>query len=190
MKKLFPLLALLILGSCQQKSPTEESVPNAGDKVAATREPSRVQFLDNKVPIYNFESFKPLLEQKNDTTYIVNFWATWCEPCVAEMPYFEQLRSQYEQESVKVLLVNLDMKSMWTNRLLPFLEKKQLHSEVVILDDPKQNKWIPQVDENWGGGIPATLIYRGDERAFYEQGFTFEQLEEAFLKIHTSSPIP
>ena len=190
MKKFLPLFALIILGSCRQKVQPEQVVTTSAQHSLYDQEKDPVKLLNNKVPIYDFESFKPLLEQNKDTTYIINFWATWCEPCVAEMPYFEQLRAQYKEEPLRLILVNLDMESMWEKRLLPFLEKKQLQSEVVILDDTRQNKWIPQVDEHWGGGIPATLIYRGNQRAFYEQGFTFEQLEEAFLKIHMSSPKP
>ena len=78
--------------------------------------------------------------------------------------------------NVKVVLVSLDMPSMWKSRLEPFVEKKGLQSEVVILDDPKQNTWIPKVSEEWGGGIPATLIYNKGKRSFYERGFTYEEL--------------
>ena len=54
--------------------------------------------------------------------------------------------------------------------------KNKIQSQVVILDDPKQNDWIPKVSEEWGGGIPATLIYNEDKRTFYERGFTYEEL--------------
>ena len=54
---------------------------------------------------------------------------------------------------------------------------------MVILDDPKQNEWIPKVDEEWGGGIPATLIYNKEKRQFFEKGFTYEELNEALSKF-------
>ena len=179
-KKLFPLLVLLVLAACKEQKKAEvepkttEEVQEVTDRLAG------------KYPIYDFKGLQPLLEQDNDTTYIINFWATWCEPCVAELPYFEELGKNYADQKVSVVLVDLDMKRAWEKRLLPFLEKRQLTSKVVILDDPKQNTWIPLVDEAWGGGIPATLIYKGDIRQFYEQGFTAEELNTAFQEIHQS----
>ncbi len=179
-KTLFPLVVLLFLAACKEQK-KKEVQPDVTDEVQEVTD-----LLDGKYPIYDFKGLQPLLEQNNDTTYIVNFWATWCEPCVAELPYFEELNKNYSEQKVSVILVDLDMKRAWENRLLPFLEKRQLSSKVVILDDPKQNTWIPLVDEEWGGGIPATLIYKGDERQFYEQGFTKEELHTAFLEIHQS----
>ena len=179
-KTLFPLVVLLFMAACkeQKKKEVQPDVTNEVQEVT--------DLLGGKYPIYDFKGLQPFLEQNNDTTYIVNFWATWCEPCVAELPYFEDLGKNYSEEKVSVILVDLDMKRAWVNRLLPFLEKRQLSSKVVILDDPKQNTWIPLVDEEWGGGIPATLIYKGDERQFYEQGFSKEELHTAFLEIHQS----
>ena len=98
------------------------------------------------------------------------------KPQIEELPYFEKVNSEFGQAGVKVILVSLDMPSMWKSRLEPFVEKKGLSSEVVILDDPKQNTWIPKVSDAWGGGIPATLIYNKDKRSFYERGFTYEEL--------------
>lgn len=132
-----------------------------------------------KFPVYSFKDFEPLLHQSDEKTYVVNFWATWCKPCIAEMPYFERIHAEQKDNNVEVLLVSLDMPGMWKSRLEPFVEEKGMKSKVVILDDPKQNEWIPKVSEDWGGGIPATLIYNKDKRTFYEKGFTYEELNEA-----------
>lgn len=136
-----------------------------------------------KFPVYSFEDFEPLLHQNDDKTYVVNFWATWCKPCIAEMPYFERIHAEQKDNNVEVLLVSLDMPGMWKSRLEPFVEEKGMKSKVVILDDPKQNEWIPKVSEDWGGGIPATLIYNKDKRTFYEKGFTYEELNEELEKF-------
>ncbi|WP_036383110.1 TlpA disulfide reductase family protein [Muricauda sp. MAR_2010_75] len=135
-----------------------------------------------KFPIYDFEGLEPLLHKEDDKTYVVNFWATWCKPCIAELPYFEKINAE-QSDKVEVILVSLDMPSMWKSRLEPFVENRKLQSEVVILDDPKQNDWIPKVAEEWGGGIPATLIYNKDKRSFYERGFTYEELNTELNKF-------
>ncbi|MDC6366066.1 MULTISPECIES: TlpA disulfide reductase family protein [Flavobacteriaceae] len=136
-----------------------------------------------KFPVYNFEEFESLLYQKDEKIYVINFWATWCKPCIEEMPYFEQVNAEQKKNGVEVILVSLDMPNMWKTRLEPYVEKKGIQSKVVILDDPKQHVWIPKVDQDWGGGIPATLIYNKDKRTFYEQGFTYEELNTELSKF-------
>ena len=93
------------------------------------------------------------------------------------------MNEEMKDEGVEVVLVSLDMPSMWKSKLEPFVEKKDIQSKVIILDDPKMNDWIPQIDEEWGGGIPATLIYKGDKRAFFERSFTYEELKTALDKF-------
>ena len=157
-------------GKTRQKGNSDEET-----LVSSTIQPNE-QEDKVKFPVYDFDAFEPLLHKEDNTTYIVNFWATWCKPCIEELPYFEKVNAEFKNENVKVVLVSLDMPSMWQSRLEPFVEKKGLQSEVVILDDPKQNTWIPKVSEEWGGGIPATLIYNKGKRSFYERGFTYKEL--------------
>ncbi|MEL6867056.1 MAG: TlpA family protein disulfide reductase [Bacteroidota bacterium] len=130
-----------------------------------------------KVRIYNFEELEPIFHKKTDTTYIINFWATWCKPCVAELPYFEALTATYKNEKVKVILVSLDFKKQIETKLIPFLQKHNLQSEVLVLYDPNANTWINKVSPEWSGAIPATVIYNQQKREFHEAVFDdFEQL--------------
>lgn len=130
------------------------------------------------IPVYEgFDALAPLLEQRGDATVILNFWATWCAPCVEELPYFEEITRDYDAGQVRVILVNLDFRSQLNKRLLPFIKKHELQSEIVVLDDPDANAWIDRVDPSWTGAIPATVIYNREKRAFYEQSFTREELQ-------------
>lgn len=132
-----------------------------------------------KVKAYDYDKLAYFLNQKNDTTYVVNFWATWCVPCVKELPHFEKLNQLYKGKKVKVLLVSLDMAKMVESKLLSFIKKKNLKSDVVLLRDPDSNSWIPKIDKSWSGAIPATLIYNKKTRKFYEQSFDYAELEKA-----------
>lgn len=131
-----------------------------------------------QVEVYDFESFKPFLNPPNDSLYVLNFWATWCAPCVAELPYFEQLHQQYADKKVKVILVSLDFTNQLESKLLPFLQTKNLSPEVIVLDQKNVNQWIDQVDSRWSGAIPATLLIQEKKRAFYEQSFDYAELEK------------
>jgi thiol-disulfide isomerase/thioredoxin len=116
-------------------------------------------FAVTKVPSVKIDDLNTRMKSGNDTVYVVNFWATWCAPCVAELPYFEQIDSAYAGKPVKVILVSTDFKKDYKARVVPFVERKKLHSEVNFLDEIYDNEWIPKVDSSWQGNIPATKIY-------------------------------
>ncbi len=132
---------------------------------------------DLKVRSVDFKVLESMLHQDNGKTYVVNFWATWCAPCVKELPHFEKLNEQYAHQNVEVILVSLDFPKMLESQLIPFVKKRNLRSEVIHLNDPKQNTWIPKVSQDWSGAIPATVIYKDGQRKFYERSFTYNELE-------------
>ncbi|NBC25200.1 MAG: redoxin domain-containing protein [Bacteroidetes bacterium] len=124
------------------------------------------------IPVFTFDELEEKLPENSEQLIIVNFWATWCKPCVKEMPYFNELSKAYENDrGVKVILVSLDMETQMQSRLIPFIEDRNLHPEVWLLDDPDANRWIDRVDPSWSGAIPATLFYKGHQRKFYQQSF-------------------
>ena len=129
------------------------------------------------IKTYTYNEIEPLLKKQNDTTYIINFWATWCAPCVKELPVFEKLNTNYSNKKVKILLVCLDFPNHVNSKLIPFLERKKLKCEVVLLNDINEDYWIKAIDENWSGAIPATIIYSKNKRNFYEQSFDDNTLE-------------
>ncbi len=128
--------------------------------------------------VESFDDFAPLMKQtKTDTTYVINFWATWCPPCVRELPYFEQLQKSTPQQKIKIILVSLDFRKDLETKLKPFLKQKQFSALIVALLDSKQQQWIEKVDSTWSGALPATLVYRGSEREFKEGEFeNFDEL--------------
>jgi thiol-disulfide isomerase/thioredoxin len=136
-----------------------------------------------KIKSFNFDGLQPYLNQKNDTVYVINFWATWCVPCVKELPYFEKLNQKYKNGKFKMILVSLDFPKMIESRVIPFIKNKNLQAEVVVLNDPDANTWIEKVAKEWSGAIPATIIYKNDKRKFYEQSFTEEELETQIISF-------
>jgi thiol-disulfide isomerase/thioredoxin len=131
----------------------------------------------------------PQLEQIIDAQkapiVIVNFWATWCQPCIRELPYFEQAAKKYP--AVKVLLISLDPLTNTTAKVKPFIKSRGIKTQVYILDEGKPNQWINKVHSDWSGAIPATLfiVKKKSQRLLVEQELTKEQLEE---KIQSLTP--
>lgn len=153
-------------------------------------EPTRILTSDeHAVPVYRgFESMAPLVERRPDTLHVINFWATWCAPCVKELPYFEELTQEEGDRPLKVVLVSLDFRKQLESRLLPFLKERDIVSRVVVLDDPDANSWIDRVHPSWSGAIPATLFLRGEMRLLREQTFTRTELHSLVDSLLERTP--
>jgi thiol-disulfide isomerase/thioredoxin len=128
-----------------------------------------------------FEEIEYLFDRKNDTTYIINFWATSCPPCIKEMPHFEQLHRSYKKEGLKVVFISLDDPKYLQSRVKPFLQKMQISNEVILLGDANYSKWTEKVSDEWMGALPYTIIYTRDYRKDYFGAFkSYEELESAY----------
>ena len=99
------------------------------------------------IPIINLKQLETRLSNGADTTYVVNFWATWCGPCVKELPYFEAVEEAYSKQKIRVLLITLDFSENIDSKVVPFVANKELKSDVMLLDESNPNKWIPQVSQ-------------------------------------------
>lgn len=110
------------------------------------------------VTVIKFDRLKQMISQPNDTLYVVNFWATWCGPCIREMPEFEAVRRAYTAKRVKVLLVSMDDKKDLKTRVTPFVRNRKIRSQVVLLDESDANTWIDKIAPEWSGSLPMTLI--------------------------------
>jgi thiol-disulfide isomerase/thioredoxin len=139
-----------------------------------------------EVKILKFDALKSSLETSGSRLKVVNFWATWCRPCVEEMPAFLKFQEIYK-DKIDLILVALDYPSTIDKKVLPFLKSKGISQKVIVLDEPDPNEWIDKIWPNWSGAIPATLIVDKSGRfiQFYENSFTLEELEKTitpFLK--------
>lgn len=146
-------------------------------------------WLEPSVEVLNLAQLHARIYRGSDTTYVVNFWATWCRPCVEELPAFEALARRYAAEPVVVLLVSLDAIGDRTTKVEPFLRRRGYqHCRFVLLNEPKPHIWIDRVDPSWSGSIPATMFVRGDRKLFGEFQFNEELLDSTFQSFRKGSP--
>ena len=174
--KIYVLLFVVLFSACKQ----EDIVKIEVEPVVKVEE-SKVDSID--LAVYNFNELEPLLNIKDEKIYVVNFWATWCAPCVKELPYFEIINEEFKSKNVEVILVSLDFPKQYDTKLRPFIAKKNLKSKIVVLNDVDSNTWIPKVNKAWSGAIPATIIYNNSKRAFYEKTFNLEELKVELNKF-------
>ena len=139
--------------------------------------------LSAQVKLLTLDELDKRVANGKDTTYVINFWATWCSPCVAELPNFEKLRVANLKKPVKVLLVSLDFKSKLQKEVIPFVEKNNIKAEVFLLNEPDQQQYIERIDKKWSGAIPATLFVNKKTRRFYEKEFTETELKNTLSNL-------
>lgn len=126
----------------------------------------------DQIRVYDrFDDLAESLKTSSDTLHVINYWATWCKPCVAELPYLEALLADDSIENLKLTLVSLDFKHQIETKLLNFLNEHSIKANVVVLTDGNSNAYIDKVDKTWEGSIPATLFTKGDNRMFFEKSF-------------------
>ncbi len=122
------------------------------------------------IPVYKADDLMKRLNSNSDTCYVVNFWATWCGPCIAELPQFDIVAKKFQGKPVKILLVSLDFEEDYAKKIPRFVKKKGLQHEVVWLNETNANEFIPKIENKWQGSIPATLIFykKNKYRKFFE----------------------
>ncbi|MEJ8801221.1 TlpA disulfide reductase family protein [Pontibacter sp. H249] len=137
-----------------------------------------------EVKVIKYKELEQLRNAPHDTLYVVNFWATWCKPCIKEMPYFEALTEQYKNQPVRVVLVSMDAAEDLDKRVKPFVQKRSLKSDVMLLDEVDANTWIDKLEPKWSGAIPATMVFNNKRKQyeFVEKELSQEELQRMIKK--------
>ena len=137
---------------------------------------------ERPVTVVDLKQYQDTAIRNNDTLYVVNFWATWCRPCVHEMPYFEALNEKFKNQKVKFIFVSTNY-AREAEQVKKFINDKQVKADVLLLNAGNPNNWIDAIDSTWSGSIPATIMYRHAQKTlFYEGEFTQNQLDSVIQK--------
>ena len=119
---------------------------------------------------------------------IINFWATFCKPCMEEIPHFQKLQAKYEKDGLRLLCVSLDMQDDYPKKVNSFIKKKKMASS--WLDETNADYFCPKIDQAWTGAIPATLFINNNRRyrKFIEESLTEEVLEKQIRDLLNKTP--
>lgn len=134
-----------------------------------------------KVKITDLE--KTIAESK--TPLIINFWATWCIPCLEEIPYFMEEVKNHVKDSLKLLLVSLDMNDAYPVQIKKTIAKRKITVPVQWLDETNADYFCPKIDPKWSGAIPASLFINNKTgyRKFFEEQLSHENLKKEIMAI-------
>jgi thiol-disulfide isomerase/thioredoxin len=133
--------------------------------------------LFGQVRIIKFNELKQRMDAPGEQIQVFNFWATWCGPCIKELPYFQALHDK-NRPDVKITLINLDFADK-ADKVSSFVKRKNIKAEVLLLDELDYNSWIDKVDKSWEGAIPATLIINSKTG---KRKFVAKELKEGELE--------
>lgn len=122
---------------------------------------------------------------KSDSVLVINFWATFCGPCIEEIPYFQTIAAKYKDQKAKLLLVSLDFKEYYPQKIEAFAKRFGFTAEIVWLDEEKPDDFCPKIDSAWSGAMPATLFVnkKTGYRRFIEAQLKPEEVEAAIKKL-------
>ena len=117
----------------------------------------------------------------SDSVLIINFWATFCKPCVEEIPDLIKFTKKYKKQKVSLYLVSLDLENYYPEKIKKFVTKKKYAAKIAWLDESNADYFCPLIDATWSGAIPATLIVNNKMgyKKFYEKQLTPVEIEVA-----------
>ncbi|PIB34072.1 hypothetical protein BFP72_00825 [Reichenbachiella sp. 5M10] len=138
-----------------------------------------------EIQVIKYEELNQIIQKQDGKTRVINFWATWCAPCVKELPQFEALYEKYKNKNTEVILVSMDFADQLDAKVKKFAAKKNLKSTLYLLDETDYNSFIDKIDPAWSGAIPATLMIRSktNTRIFIEKEFKEGELEKVYLNF-------
>lgn len=117
--------------------------------------------------IIKYPQLEELIAEKSDKLRVFNFWATWCAPCIKEMPHFEKINA--DDSDVELFFISMD-DGRRPERVTTFIEKRNIIAPVYLLDDVDYNAWIDKINPQWSGAIPATLFVKADGSKHFHEG--------------------
>ncbi|WP_294218717.1 TlpA disulfide reductase family protein [uncultured Chryseobacterium sp.] len=185
MKKIILSTAMLVaLSGCKKETKTAEADPAApaADSMAVENNTERAaSYASKEVAPENMGQY---LAQKNDTLYVTNFFATWCGPCMKEIPHFKKKIEELKGQPVKFTFVDMDDSSEWNGAVKKFGEENGLTDHIILLDGKKLDKnFFPNNFQKWdGGSIPFTYMRKGDKTDEYLGNMSEDELTS---KINT-----
>jgi thiol-disulfide isomerase/thioredoxin len=117
--------------------------------------------------------------EKSDSILIINFWGTFCKPCVEEIPDFIKLTKKYSKQKVALYLVSLDLADYYPAKIKKFVAAKKYAATVAWLDESNADYFCPLISPEWSGSIPATLFVNKKKgyRKFFEKKLSAAEIE-------------
>jgi thiol-disulfide isomerase/thioredoxin len=170
MKKiLLSTLLAATLFSCKKEAEKMPEHEASNDSISTKVPETEAATSAVSLKVLNPQQTTDFLRKKNDTLYITNFFATWCGPCVREIPHFKDKIAELKSQPVKITFISLDTKEVWNSEVPKFVDKQGIRNNTILLDGGQlDEKFFKNNFEKWdGGAIPFTYMRKGDKTDEY-----------------------
>lgn len=174
------LVLIFCLAGCSSENSSKSNATKPAEQLDPRSAPlyqaqKKAKAQDFSVELISGEPFQ--LSNHKGEVVLLNIWATWCAPCVEEIPHFVDLYSNYKNKGLEILGVSVDKQGPGVVK--PFIEKHKVNYPVVIDDGSIMDKYGPTM------GIPTTYVIdkEGNLRYFAVGALTKKELEPRIQKL-------
>lgn len=120
-----------------------------------------------KVTLVDEIGIKPFMVAKGKPL-LVNFWATWCDPCREEFPDLVKLDQEFKGK-IDFITISLDDPADIATTVPKFLSSMKAEMPAYLLRTPDESAFIASIAKNWQGAMPFTILYDKDGKAAYQR---------------------
>jgi thiol-disulfide isomerase/thioredoxin len=111
------------------------------------------------IKVIDLEGLKTAMKRDSARPLLVNFWATWCDPCREEFPDLVKIDAEFRDKGLDFITVSLDDLAEIKTEVPKFLISMQARMPAYLLNVPDPEPAIKFVDPQWAGALPATVLY-------------------------------
>ena len=146
------------------------------------------------IRIVDEDALRAVLTEARGDVVVLNFWATWCAPCVEELPHFARLVESYGERGLRVITVSFDDPETIESRVRPFVEERDYPFTYLVktpTNGDEYESFVNAIDPSWLGNVPATFIYdtSGQLHAVSHEPVTYSQLRGAVEPLLSPEPV-
>lgn len=125
----------------------------------------------------NIDELESYIQSRSQPA-VINFWATWCAPCIEEMPWFNKIVGQHKD--VELIFVSVDNEKAFPEKIRAVINQKKIKATILWLSETNADIFCPRIDKSWGGSIPATLLmnHKSSYRKFIEEQLSPPELRK------------